>query len=172
MNNHEDKEQAALFQWRDQFVEKEPLLALLFHIPNGGHRHVSVATRLKLQGVKKGVWDLNLPIPSGVNHGLWIEMKAGKNKLTPEQIDFATWMTGTHHKCVTAWTWTAAALHICRYLHLAPKDFGLAGYEEEEYAQAKIFYISGQWLIADPNRRHVYQQMAQKLVTLNQGSRP
>jgi len=171
MNNHEDKEQSALFQWRDQFVEKEPLLALLFHIPNGGHRHVSVAMRLKRQGVKKGVWDLNLPVPSGFNHGLWIEMKAGKNKLTPEQVDFGAWMTATHHKCVTAWTWTAAALHICRYLRLDPYEFGLAGYagyEDDEHWQAEIFRIPEHWLNADPNRRLVYEQMAQKLATLNQ----
>lgn len=40
-------------------------------------------------GVVKGVSDLFLAVPMGRKHGLWLELKCGKNKPTPEQIEFA-----------------------------------------------------------------------------------
>lgn len=49
---------------------------LVLHIPNGGWRSKSEAARLKAMGVRAGVSDLFLPIPSSGKHGLWIEMKA------------------------------------------------------------------------------------------------
>ena len=57
----------------------------LIAIPNGGKRNPREAGRLKAQGVKAGVSDLLLPFSSQGAHGLWIEMKAGRNKLTPNQ---------------------------------------------------------------------------------------
>lgn len=49
---------------------------LIYHIPNGGHRHPVVAAKLTGQGVKPGVSDLNLPIARGGWFGLFIEFKA------------------------------------------------------------------------------------------------
>lgn len=57
----------------------------MFAIPNGGRRQIREAVKLKAQGVTKGVWDIFVAIPSCGYHGLWIEFKAGKNKLTKEQ---------------------------------------------------------------------------------------
>lgn len=65
----EAEEQRAVIEWCDAL--KLPI----FHIPNGGHRHKSVATELKRQGVRPGVPDLFLPIAKGNYHGLFIEMK-------------------------------------------------------------------------------------------------
>lgn len=49
---------------------------LLYHVPNGGHRHKLVAAKLKDQGVKAGVPDLVLPMARGGWFGLYIEFKA------------------------------------------------------------------------------------------------
>lgn len=49
---------------------------LLYHVPNGGHRHKQVAVKLKDQGVKAGVPDLVLPMARGGWFGLYIEFKA------------------------------------------------------------------------------------------------
>ena len=76
----EASEQEALMQWAT--IKGYDLL---FHIPNGGSRHPAEAMNLKKQGVKKGVPDLFLPVPRGGFHGLFIEMKATKGRLSIEQ---------------------------------------------------------------------------------------
>ena len=61
----EHQEQAALFRWAWFAQVKHPALALLYAIPNGGHRHKAVAARMKAEGVKAGVPDLCLPVARG-----------------------------------------------------------------------------------------------------------
>jgi len=93
----EHDEQVALFLWAELNKRKIPALELLLAIPNGAFYggHWSVARRMKEEGVKKGVPDVFLPMPmiymdkdknvTSVNAGLWIEMKSGKNRPSPEQ---------------------------------------------------------------------------------------
>mgnify|MGYP000941618928 FL=1 len=92
----EHDEQVALFFWAELNKNKVPELELLLAIPNGAYYggHWSVANRMKEEGVKKGVPDIFLPVPMtylnegqvvGMKAGLWIEMKAGKNKTSPDQ---------------------------------------------------------------------------------------
>jgi hypothetical protein len=72
--DREGQEQAALM------VEIElrypQVFELIYHVPNGGHRHKLVAMKLKQQGVKAGVPDLVLPMARGGFFGLYIEFKA------------------------------------------------------------------------------------------------
>lgn len=92
----EHDEQVALFFWAELNKSKVPALELLMAIPNGAYYggHWSVANKMKEEGVKKGVPDVFLPVPmtytnegqvTDMKAGLWIEMKAGKNKTSPEQ---------------------------------------------------------------------------------------
>lgn len=60
----EDDEQEALFTWAELAKARWPDLALLYAIPNGGKRATFEAARLRKQGVKAGVLDLDLPIAS------------------------------------------------------------------------------------------------------------
>lgn len=54
-----------------------PVVAeLIYHVPNGGHRHKATAAKLKGQGVKAGIPDLVLPMARGGFFGLYIEFKA------------------------------------------------------------------------------------------------
>lgn len=74
MKKTEHYEQSLLIKW---FRLQHPLLAnCLFAIPNGGHRHITTAVKLKEEGVLAGVADLFLMIPRGKHHGMFIEMKA------------------------------------------------------------------------------------------------
>lgn len=57
----------------------------VYHIPNGGSRHRKEAANLKRQGVKAGVPDLCFPVALRGYHGMYIEMKAGRNKTTDSQ---------------------------------------------------------------------------------------
>ena len=82
---HEAAEQEALFRWASYQYGIYPELRLMHHIPNGGSRNKQEAANLKKQGVKSGVPDICLPVPRGKYHGLYIEMKAGKNKATDNQ---------------------------------------------------------------------------------------
>lgn len=85
MMQHEEAEQAALFEWAAYKSGQWPELAYMFHIPNGGLRSKATAARMKAAGVKPGVPDIFLPATRGRYAGLFIEMKYGKNKPSPEQ---------------------------------------------------------------------------------------
>lgn len=84
----EATEQEALIAWCMVFENRYPELKMIFHIPNGGSRNRIEAANLKRQGVKAGVPDLCLPVPKNGYHGLYIEMKYGKNKPTDKQEEW------------------------------------------------------------------------------------
>lgn len=71
------------------YSKKDPRFEHIYAIPNGGDRDIRVASRLKAEGVKPGVLDVFVSHPSGTLPGMYIEFKAGKNKLTQEQAAFA-----------------------------------------------------------------------------------
>ncbi len=65
----EDQEQIALADWlRTQKIK-------FYAIPNGGYRYALEALKFKRMGAMAGVPDICIPIPSGVYHGLYIELK-------------------------------------------------------------------------------------------------
>lgn len=72
--DREGLEQAALM--RELALRLPAVAALIYHVPNGGHRHKLVAIKLKEQGVKAGVPDLVLPMARGGYFGLYLEFKA------------------------------------------------------------------------------------------------
>ena len=59
-----------------------------FAVPNGGLRNVRVAAQLKAEGVKAGVADLFICMPNANYHGLFIEVKVGRNVQQPSQKKF------------------------------------------------------------------------------------
>jgi hypothetical protein len=81
--------QVNLFTWAKMASGADPRLKLLFAVPNGGKRDYVTAARMQAEGVKRGVPDVCLPVPAGGHHGLWLELKAGKNTLSEEQ---AVWL--------------------------------------------------------------------------------
>ena len=82
--------QAALFEWAAYNLNKYPGLKLLHAIPNGGSRHPAEAANLRRQGVKPGVCDIFLPVARRLYHGIYIELKAAKGRLTPAQKEWLT----------------------------------------------------------------------------------
>ena len=81
----ESEHQILVMQWAKLSEGKYPELELLHHIPNGGQRSITTATRLKKEGVKAGVPDLFLPVARGGYHGLYIEMKKEGGRLSNNQ---------------------------------------------------------------------------------------
>jgi hypothetical protein len=70
----EGKEQASLLL--EVQLRMPEVFALIYHVPNGGHRHIKIAAELKKQGVRAGIPDLVLPMARGGYFGLYIEFKA------------------------------------------------------------------------------------------------
>lgn len=91
---YEEAEQVALLEWAAYKTGQWPELTYLFHIPNGGLRNKATAARLKAAGVKPGVPDLFLPVTRGPYAGLFIEMKFGVNKPSPEQQRYLDMLAG------------------------------------------------------------------------------
>lgn len=81
----EDTEQINVVSWADWNMKRYPELKWLFHVPNGGSRNRMEAVKFKQMGVKAGVSDLCLPYPKGIYHGLFIEMKYGRNRQQGKQ---------------------------------------------------------------------------------------
>jgi len=83
----EHGEQSALFDWALGAQYQYPELALMFAVPNGGARAITTARKLKAEGVRAGVPDIFLPAPRGNKHGLFVELKVGRNR--PSEIQQA-----------------------------------------------------------------------------------
>lgn len=115
---HEAAIQAQLFRWVDLVSNYYPELRLLFHIPNGGSRNAVEAAHLKQQGVRAGVPDLCLPVARGKYHGLYIEMKYGKNKPTPIQQKWIDDLKQQGYAVSVCWGFDAARAELEKYLQL------------------------------------------------------
>ena len=112
----EAQEQAALIQWARLQSGRYPPLRFLHHIPNGGSRHPAEAANLKRQGVKPGVPDLCLPFPVGGKHGLYIEMKWGKNRPTSAQREWLEGLAALGYATAVCYSAEEAIDVIKRYL--------------------------------------------------------
>ena len=115
---HEAAEQIKLFRWVDLVLNYYPELRLLHHIPNGGSRNELEAVNLKRQGVRAGVPDLCLPVARGGYHGLYIEMKAGKNKPTEKQLWWIENLKKQGYAVSGCWGFEAARMELEKYLKL------------------------------------------------------
>lgn len=84
--------QKVIVEWAKRMTGAYPCLALFHAVPNGGHRHVAVAVKMRAEGVKRGVPDLVLPVPKMYDDrlvvGLYLELKRGNNKPTDAQLKF------------------------------------------------------------------------------------
>lgn len=113
----EEQEQVALFKWAKMQENMYPALRFLHHIPNGGKRDKVTAARLKAAGVKAGVPDVCLPVPSGGFHGLYIEMKYGKNHTSPEQEEWLAALAMMRYKTAVCYSMEAAKAEILAYIY-------------------------------------------------------
>lgn len=115
----EDQEQMTVMSWAHRTKFKDGRLSdYLFHIPNGGSRNIIEATKLNKMGVKAGVPDLQLIVPNGEVHGLWIELKAQKGKLQPSQQIMIQRLEAQGYMCKVCFGADEAISEIKKYLML------------------------------------------------------
>ena len=90
----EHSEQVGFINW---FRVKYPNV-LIFAIPNGEKRAITVAKRLKAEGVVRGIPDLLIP-----QWTLWVEMKRiSGGRLSPEQKAMIQYLEGIGQKVIVA----------------------------------------------------------------------
>lgn len=117
----EHAHQAAIMQWTVFNRKHFPGLDLLFAVPNGGDRQISVAASLKAEGVKSGVPDLCLPVPLHGYAGLWIELKVPERVgvkdggRSPKQVEWHERLVDQGYAVATAYGWQAACWVIACY---------------------------------------------------------
>lgn len=116
MRQDEEREQIVVMRWAELAAGKYPALRRLHHIPNGGQRSKATAARLRAAGVKSGVPDLCLPCARGGYHGLYIEMKVGRNKPTANQADWLGYLRHAGYRAEVCWGADEAIGVITEYL--------------------------------------------------------
>ena len=100
------------------------------HFANERKCSIQTGRTLKRMGVKKGVSDFFLALPLDGYAGFWLELKVGKNKVTPEQDAFMNRKMARGYLCAACWGFEAAKELISIYLRnynknsvvIAPKN--------------------------------------------------
>ena len=114
----ETTEQINLMEWIRREAEHDKRLKWVFHPENERKCSVSEGERRKLMGVTSGVSDLVIPYPCGAHHGLYIELKYDKGRVSAEQEEFLSeMMTRGYYGCV-CYSKEAAQEVIQEYLKL------------------------------------------------------
>ena len=112
----EDAEQEAVVEYCD-------LLHIpIVHIPNEGKRSLSYAARMKRMGLRSGFPDLLVPLARGGYHGLFIEMKYGKNKTTKEQKEWLERLSAEGYACAVCYNAAEAIKTIESYNRRNPHE--------------------------------------------------
>lgn len=75
----------------------------VYAIPNGGRRDPKEAAFLKKSGVMAGVPDLCFPAARRGYHGLYIELKVGRNRPTPAQEEWLARLNNAGYCARVCW---------------------------------------------------------------------
>lgn len=79
----EHDHQVSFFQWLR--LQHPAVDCVTFATPNAAKRSFKLAAHMRAEGLRSGVPDICCAYPSGEYHGLFIEMKAEKGKLSENQ---------------------------------------------------------------------------------------
>jgi hypothetical protein len=114
LNEHE--EQRSVILWANTMAIRQPVLKLLFAVPNAARRSFGAANYMRAEGLKRGVPDLFLPCARGGYHGLFIEMKVKPNKPSPEQVEYIRELNAQSYHALICWSASEAITNIEKYL--------------------------------------------------------
>lgn len=120
LTRSEHAEQSALHQW----------LALMgirhIAIPNGmplfgnARMRSAVINRMKAEGMSKGAPDLIIPYARGGWFGLYLELKVGANKPTPEQAAWLDFLVSQGYCALAVWGFEQAQKEVQDYMAQPP----------------------------------------------------
>lgn len=131
----EDDEQEALFIWARKWEGRIPVLRLLHMIPNGartpssynqaGKRTSKEGAKLVRMGLKRGVPDVSLPVPTGIFHGCYVELKRriqSKSTTSDEQKTWIADLRANGYRAEIVYGWEQARDVILDYLGVKLAD--------------------------------------------------
>jgi hypothetical protein len=100
-----------------EFVKQCTDLPFL-HIANERSCSIQQGMILKRMGVRAGVSDIFIPRANKTLHGLWIELKFGKNKLSSSQLKFINEMIAEGYGAFVAYGAEEAILVIKSFYNI------------------------------------------------------
>lgn len=109
----EDADLIALFDWIRLSPELEPFC---WHVANERKCSARYGSYLRRKGVKSGVSDIQIAIPIGKYHGMFLELKVGKGKPTKNQLKFLQDMSDKGYYAIWRTGFEACQDAICEYL--------------------------------------------------------
>jgi hypothetical protein len=112
----ESHEQAMLVQWWNIAGSKLTPNAVLAAIPNGGARDAITGARLKREGVVKGMPDLFLACARSGRHGLFVEMKTKRGRVSESQRNLFPLLESQGYAVAVCHGWREAAETVTAYL--------------------------------------------------------
>ena len=115
--------QRSVIAWANLMAVRKPPLRWLYANANGGDRGggirgIVAAGKMNAEGVKRGVPDLFLPVPRGRYHGLYLEMKSERGKLSSEQKEWLAYLGESGYRTCVAFSVLEATSCILEYLDL------------------------------------------------------
>ena len=91
--------------------------AIPHHSPNEGKRTKFEQYLLKMLGVSSGFPDIFIPEPRGTRCGLFVELKAGKNKPTENQTKWLNYLSKNNYYAVVCYSFDEARGIIDTYMN-------------------------------------------------------
>ena len=122
MNREEHNIQSAFFEMVDLYAQKDARYLNIHAVPNGGARDVRTGYALKCEGVRRGVPDVYVMVPSGGWHGMTIEFKSKKGKLSDEQKSWAERLARNGYAVIIARD-AVQAMHAVKMYFGSPDNF-------------------------------------------------
>lgn len=98
--NHEHYSQVRVLDWL--YRKMRDVYNHTHATPNGGLRNKFIAKKQVAEGLKAGYPDLSVDLARGGYHGMRIEIKHGRNTLTPEQEVWMTRLSDAGYYCFEA----------------------------------------------------------------------
>jgi hypothetical protein len=90
---------------------------ILFTIaPAGFITSAGIGMKAKRMGYRSGTPDILIFKPSGMFHGMFLELKCGKNDVSDAQKEFLEIAQGLNYYCCVAWDFETAKLNLTSYL--------------------------------------------------------
>lgn len=120
--DEEDCEQIKLFDWIKSRPDLEPFC---FHVANERTCSPQHGIILRRKGVKKGVFDNFIMIPREKWHGMILELKSRKGKLSKEQEGFMFDMASQGYYCIWSSGFNQAKKAIEEYLQKPSFEFSI-----------------------------------------------
>ena len=112
----EEIDQIKVMEWIQ--VKYPEIYPLTVHVANERRCSLARGFKLKRMGVKAGFPDIFIAYPVHPYHGLFIELKVGKNKATETQKDMLEQLSAQGYMCALVWGHEAAEKVIESYLEI------------------------------------------------------